>query len=694
MSVTSPVEPITDREMDQLCINTIRTLSIDAVQQAKSGHPGTPMALAPLVYTIWNRLMRFDPQDPIWPDRDRFVLSNGHASMLLWSVLHLTRTQAVNAEYESLGKPSVTLDDIRRFRQLDSKAPGHPEYHWVSGVETTTGPLGQGVATSVGMAIARAWLAARYNRPGFPIFDYKVYAICGDGCLMEGVSSEAASLAGHLALSDLCWIYDNNHITIEGKTSITFTEDVSARFAAYGWNVARVRDANDVDRIETVLNDFRRTASKPTLIVLDSHIGYGSPNRQDTAAAHGEPLGDDEVRLVKRAYGWPEDAKFLVPDGVYEHFAGGIGARGAQARAEWQELFRGYRAEYPDLAAEIELMQRRELPAGWDRNLPTFPADAKGIAGRDASGKVLNVLAQNIPWFLGGSADLAPSTKTLLTFPEAGDFQAGTRIGRNFHFGIREHSMAAIVNGLSLSKIRAFGSTFFIFSDYARPAIRLSAIMELPTIFVFSHDAMGDGEDGPTHQPVEHLAAMRAVPGLITLRPADANEVVEAYRYVMQLRHEPALLVVSRQPLPTLDRAKYAPASGLAKGAYVLADTPGGDPEVILIASGSEVIVSVEAHEQLISEGIRSRVVSMPSWELFEHQPVAYRESVLPPRVTARVSVEQASTFGWERYVGSAGRMIGMHTFGASAPLKELQRKFGFEPDRVVEAAKELLGRR
>jgi transketolase len=685
---------MTDEKMIQLAINTIRTLSIDAVQQAKSGHPGTPMALAPLVYTIWNRVMRFDPQDPIWPNRDRFVLSNGHASMLLWSVLHLTGTQAVNADYERLGHPSVSLDDIRHFRQLDSKAPGHPEYHWVSGVETTTGPLGQGVATSVGMGIAEKWLANRYNRPGFEIFNYNVYAVCGDGCLMEGIASEAASLAGHLGLDNLCWIYDNNHITIEGKTRITFTEDVEARFLAYGWNVLRVADANDIERIEHALDSFSKTKDRPTFIVLDSHIGYGSPNRQDTAAAHGEPLGDEEVRLTKRSYGWPEDAKFFVPDGVYEHFAAGVGARGAEARQQWTELFAAYRTMYPELATEIEQMQRRDLPAGWDHDLPVFPADSKGIAGRDASGKVLNVLAQNIPWLLGGSADLGPSNKTTLTFKGAGDFDTNNPAGKNLHFGIREHAMAATVNGLSLSKLRAFGATFFIFSDYARPAIRLSALMELPAIFIFTHDAMGDGEDGPTHQPVEHLASLRAIPGLVTLRPGDANEVIEAYRYIMQLRHEPAVLVLSRQPLPTLDRKKYAPASGVARGAYVLGDASQGNPEVILIASGSEVSLAVEAHEKLVAEGIRSRVVSMPSWDIFEHQTQEYQDNVLPPHVTARVAVEQASTFGWERYVGRSGRIIGMKTFGASAPIKELQKKFGFEPDQVAAAAKRLLGGR
>jgi transketolase len=685
---------MTDTQADQLAVNTIRTLSIDAVQAANSGHPGTPMALAPLVYTIWNRVMRFDPQDPIWPNRDRFVLSNGHASMLLWSILHLTGVQAVNADYETVGKPSVTLDDIRRFRQLGSHAPGHPEYHLVSGVETTTGPLGQGIATSVGMAIAERWLAARYNQPGFDVFDYDIYAVCGDGCLMEGVGSEAASLAGHLGLDNLCWIYDNNHITIEGSTRITFTEDVAARFLGYDWNVLRVGDANGLDLIEHALRTFRGTRGRPTLIVLDSHIGYGSPHRHDTAAAHGEPLGEEEVRLTKRAYGWPEDAKFLVPDGVREHFAAGVGARGAEARRKWTDLFAGYRAKYPALAAEVDQMQKRELPAGWDRNLPVFPADAKGIAGRDASGQVLNVLAQNVPWFLGGSADLGPSNKSTLKYEGAGDIEPDTPGGKNLHFGIREHAMGATVNGLSLSKLRAFGATFFIFSDYARPAIRLSALMELPTIFVFTHDAMGDGEDGPTHQPIEQLASLRAVPGLTLIRPGDANEVVEAYRYVMQLRHRPAVLVLSRQPLPTLDRKKYAPASGVARGAYVLADAPGGKPEVILIATGSEVSLAAQAHEQLVAGGVRSRVVSMPSWDVFEREPQDYRDSVLPPAVTARVAIEQASTFGWERYVGPTGGVIGMHTFGASAPLKALQQEFGFTVENVVSAAKAQLERR
>jgi transketolase len=691
MSTPHLAESKTGIDLVQLSINTIRTLSIDAVEQANSGHPGTPMALAPLIYTLWNRVLQFDPQDPIWPNRDRFVLSNGHASMLLWSVLHLTGTRAVNSEYERLGRPAVTLDDIRHFRQLDSRAPGHPEYGWVSGVETTTGPLGQGVATSVGMAIAEKWLANRYNRPGFEIFNHRIYAVCGDGCLMEGISSEAASLAGHLALDNLCWIFDNNHITIEGDTNLTFTEDVAARFLAYGWNVLRVGDANDIDRIEHALRIFRQTKDRPTFIVLDSHIGYGSPNKQGKSAAHGEPLGEEEVRLTKRYYGWPQDAKFLVPDGVYEHFADGVGARGATARREWIKLFEAYRAAHPRSAAEIDHIQRRELPSGWDHNIPVFPADAKGMAGREASGKALNVLAQNIPWLLGGSADLGPSNKTLLA--GAGDFQHGNPSGRNLRFGIREHAMSAIVNGLALSGLRAYGASFFVFADYARPAMRLSALMELPAIYIFTHDAMGDGEDGPTHQPVEHLASLRAIPGLVTMRPGDANEVVEAYRYIMRLRREPAVLALSRQALPTLDRGKYAPASGVSRGAYVLADAPEGKPEVILIASGSELILAVQAHEKLITEGIRSRVVSMPSWDVFEQQTRKYRESVLLPEVTARIAIEQASTFGWERYIGSSGRIIGMETFGASAPLKELQRKFGFEPDRVVLLAKELLSR-
>jgi transketolase len=677
--------------LDQLSINTIRTLSIDAVQAANSGHPGTPMALAPLVYTLWNRVMRFDPLDPVWPNRDRFVLSNGHASMLLWSVLHLAGVRAVNADYESLGAPAVTLDDIKHFRQLGSKAPGHPEYHWVSGVETTTGPLGQGIATSVGMAMAQVWLAQHFNRPDFQVFGHDVYAVCGDGCLMEGVGAEAASLAGHLQLDRLCWIYDHNHITIEGSTRITFTEDVATRFLAYGWNVLRVGDANDLQRIEAACAVFRQTVGRPTLIILDSHIGWGAPHRQDTAAAHGEPLGEDEVRLTKRAYGWPEDAQFLVPEGVREHFAAGIGARGEAAHQAWRKLFATYRLKFPALATQIEQMQRRELPAGWDKQLPQFAPDAKGVAGRDASGQVLNLLAQAIPWFIGGSADLGPSNKTTLKYPGAGDFQAATPAGKNLHYGIREHAMAAAVNGMALSKLRPFGATFFIFSDYARPAMRLAALMELPTLMVFTHDAMGDGEDGPTHQPIEQLAALRAMPGLTLLRPGDANEVVEAYRVALQLKHRPAVLVLSRQPLPTLDRSRLAPASGVARGAYVLADAPEATPALILIATGSELSLALQAHAQLLAEGVAARLVSMPSWDLFEMQTPEYRDSVLPPAVTARLAIEQASAFGWERYVGTQGKVIGMHSFGASAPLKALQQEFGFTLAHVLATARSLI---
>ena len=683
-----------DLASDRLAINTIRTLAMDAVQQANSGHPGTPMAMAPVVYDLWQRHLRFDPDDPVWPNRDRFVLSAGHASMLLYGMLHLAGVKAVNPKYETLGQLSVTLDDIKPFRQLDSRCPGHPEYRWTSGVETTTGPLGQGVANSVGMAIASNWMAAHFNRPGFDMFTFDVYALAGDGCLMEGVSQEAASLAGHLKLDNLCWIYDNNRITIEGRTSLAFSDDVATRFIGYGWNVMHVPDANDLAVLDQAFAKAKATKDKPTLIIVDSHIGYGAPTKQDTKAAHGEPLGDEEIKLTKRFYGWPEDAKFLVPDGVRETFAKGIGARGAKLRAEWMALFEAYKAKFPAEAEALYRMQHRQLPDGWDKEIPEFPADPKGIAGRDASAKVLNAVAQNIPWLIGGSADLAPSTKTRLTFEGAGDFEAGNWGGRNFHFGVREHAMGAILNGLSLSKVRPYGSGFLIFSDYGKPAIRLAAIMEIPVIYVFTHDSIGVGEDGPTHQPVEQLVSLRAIPGLVTIRPADANEVAEAWRVLLQFRHEPVCLILTRQALPTLDRTKYAAASGLAKGAYVLADPKDGAPEVLLLATGSEVSLCVAAHEQLAQEGIRSRVVSMPSWEIFESQPQEYRDAVLPPGVTARVSVEQASTFGWERYVGITGRMIGMKTFGASAPLKDLQKKFGFDPGNVVAAAKEQLARK
>ncbi len=678
---------MTEAELDLLCVNTIRTLSMDAVQAANSGHPGTPMALAPVAYSLWQKFMDFDPADPIWPNRDRFVLSCGHASMLLYSMLHLTQTRAVNPKYERLGSPSVSLDDIKKFRQLDSRCAGHPEYRWTSGVETTTGPLGQGLATSVGMAIARRWLAGRFNKPGFTLFDYDVYALAGDGCLMEGVAAEAASLAGHLKLSELCWIYDNNKITIEGETELSFSEDVATRFIGYGWNVTRVGDANDLVMLGRAFKTFQATSDRPTLIIVDSHIGYGS-QKQGTHQVHGAPLGEADIKHTKRFYGWPEDAKFLVPEGVYDHFAKGIGSRSKRARETWETMLAAYAKEYPQLAEENRLMQKRELPQGWDKDLPTYKPDPKGLAGRQASGEVLNALAKNLPWLIGGSADLSPSTLTRLTFDGAGDF-GPHESGRNLHYGIREHAMAAAMNGIALSKVRNYGSGFFVFADYCRPPIRLASIMEIPVIHIFTHDSIGVGEDGPTHQPIEHLASLRAIPGLIVLRPGDANEVVEAWRLIAGLRHHPVVLVLSRQAMPTLDRTKYAPATGVHKGAYVLADAAaGGTPDVILMATGTEVGLVVAAHETLVASGIKSRVVSMPSWELFEDQDEAYQESVLPTGVTARVAVEFASSFGWERYTGRRGAIVAMQSFGASAPLKELQTKFGFHPENIVAAAK------
>ena len=686
----SEVGASTGVDLDQACIATIRTLCIDAIEAANSGHPGTPIGIAPVTYALWQRFLRFDPADPIWPNRDRFVLSAGHASALLWSLLHLTRVQAVDPDYEILGQPAISLADLQRFRQLESKAPGHPEYRWTSGVETTTGPLGQGVATSVGMAVASQWLGARYNRDGLTVFDFDVYAQAGDGCMMEGIASEAASFAAHQRLANLCWIYDSNRVTIEGHTDITFSENVAARFTAYGWNVTTVSDANDLDDAARAFHDFKAESERPTLIVVSSHIGYGT-EVEDTPKAHGEPLGPEGVRAAKRFFGWPEDAEFLVPDGVYEHFADGIGARGREAREAWEATFEEYRAAHPDLADEIERMQRRELPDGWDADIPVFPADPKGIATRDSSGQVLNAVAGSIPWLLGGAADLAPSTKTRLTFDGAGDFEPGERSGRNLHFGVREHAAAAIANGLAVSKLRPFWSGFLIFSDYARGAIRLSALMEIPVLHIFTHDSIGVGEDGPTHQPVEHLVSLRAIPGLLVFRPADANEVAETWRYVLQLRHEPAVLVLSRQALPTVDRSQTTAASEVVKGAYVLLDADGGDPEVILIATGSEVALALSAREELAADGIGARVVSMPCSELFDRQPKDYRDEVLLPSVRARVAVEQASTLGWHRYVGDGGAIVGMHTFGASAPLKMLVEKFGFTPDAVAKVARELV---
>ena len=674
-------------------INTIRTLSMDAVQAANSGHPGTAMSLAPVVYSLWQHFLKFDPEDPIWPNRDRFVLSVGHASMLLYSMLHLTGVKAVNSKYENLGTEAVSLDDIRNFRQLGSRCAGHPEYRWTSGVETTTGPLGQGLATSVGMAIASRHMAARFNRPGFDMFDFNTYSLCGDGCMMEGVSSEAASLAGHLQLSNLCWIYDNNHITIEGHTDLAFSEDVATRFMAYGWNVLRIGDANDVERLDRAFNTFLGESARPTLIIVDSHIAYGSPNKQDTSAAHGSPLGNDEIRLTKQAYGWPDDEKFLVPEAVREHFADGIGDRGSAQRGAWMALFERYREQYPELADELYRMQHRQLPEDWEKGIPKFEPDAKGMAGRQASEIVLNELADRVPWLVGGSADLAPSTLTRIKAEGAGDFRADEHGGRNFHFGVREHAMASILNGMSTAKLRPYGSTFMIFSDYARGAMRLSALMELPVIYIFTHDSIGVGEDGPTHQPIEQLPSMRAIPGLIVIRPGDANEVAEAWRITMALRHETVAMILSRQSMPTLDRSQLAPASGVAKGAYVLSDPSEGEPEVILIASGTEVSLCLEASERLRGEGVKVRVVSMPSWELFEQQSPEYRAEVLPPLIRARVSVELASTFGWERYVGNEGCCVGINSFGASAPLSELQHKFGFTAERVAESAKEQIAK-
>jgi transketolase len=686
-------QPQTQLDLDQLSINTIRTLAIDAVQQANSGHPGAPMGLAPVVYALWQRYLRYDPADPTWPNRDRFVLSAGHASMLLYATLHLTGVRAVDSNGKVTSDAAVSIEEIKRFRQIGSKTPGHPESHITSGVETTTGPLGQGAGNSVGMAIASKWLGENFNRPGFDIFNFNVYAVCGDGDLMEGVASEAASLAGHLKLSSLCWIYDNNRVTLDGPAEWSFSEDVMTRFVGYGWNVTRVADANDLRTLGHGYETFLKTKDRPTLIVVDSHIGYGSPHKQDSYEAHGEPLGEAEVKLVKQNYGWPEDAKFLVPDGVYDQFKNGIGKRGAEARAGWNAKFEEYKKQFPQQADQLTRMQAGRLPDGWDKDLPNFPADAKGMATRESSGKTLNALAKNIPWLIGGSADLAKSNKTNLTFEGAGEFYPEQYRGRNVHFGVREHAMGAIVNGMTLSKLRAFSATFFNFSDYMRPSMRLGALMEIPAMYIFTHDSIGVGEDGPTHQPIEQVASLRAMPNMLVLRPGDANEVVEAYKIMLQQTHGPSTLVLTRQAMPTFDRTKYGAASGVAKGAYVLAEAPGGKPDVILMGSGSEVSLCMEAGEKLNAAGIKARVVSMPSWELFERQDAAYKESVLPASVIARVSVEMASTFGWERYVGSKGKIIGMHSFGASAPLKDLLKKFGFEADKVVAAAREVLGK-
>ncbi len=681
--------------LDVTCINTIRTLAMDAVQKANSGHPGAPMGLAPVAYTLWQRFLTFDPQDPHWANRDRFVLSNGHASMLLYSLIHLTQIRnADNQEGKLLEGPSLPMEQIQKFRQWNSRTPGHPEHDMTAGVETTTGPLGQGIGNAVGMAIAQKWKAAYYSRPGFEkLFDHHIYAICGDGCMMEGVASEACSLAGFLQLGNLTLIYDDNTITIDGHTNLTFSEDVLGRFMAYGWNVLRVSDGNDLERLERALKVAKETTDRPTVIAVKTVIGYGAPNKANTHTAHGEPLGEEEIKLTKRFYGWPEDAKFLVPDGVYDHFAKTFGKRGQAAHSEWNTQFAEYKAKFPELAAQLEKMETYDLPAGWDKDIPTFPTDAKGLATRDSSGKVLNAIAKQVPWVVGGSADLNPSTKTKLLFEGAGTFHPASPAGRNIHFGVREHGMGAIMNGMCLEKLRSYGSGFLIFSDYGRGSIRLAALMRLPVLYVFTHDSVGVGEDGPTHQPIEQLQSLRAIPNLIVIRPCDANEVAEAYKVAVTRKHNPVVLSLTRQAVPTLDRSKYAPASNLAKGGYILADAEGGKPEVLLIATGSEVSLCVEAYEKLTSEGIKARVVSLPSWELFEFQPPEYRHSVIPPAVTARVTVEMGGEFGWEKFSGLSGKRIGMKTFGSSAPIKDLLKQFHFTPDAIYAAAKEQLGK-
>ena len=684
---------LSTQEIEKLAVDTIRTLSMDAVEAAKSGHPGTPMALAPVAYVLYHERLRYDPASPLWFARDRFVLSCGHASMLLYSTLHLAGVKRTETDGRVLEEPAVSLDDIRRFRQLDSRCPGHPEFGHTTGVETTTGPLGQGVANSVGMAIASRWLAAHYDRPGFELFEFDVYALCSDGDLMEGVGSEAASLAGHLGLSNLCWIYDDNGITIEGKTSLAFSEDVAMRFAGYGWNVVEVEDVNHLDELRGALDVFRQSKDRPTLIVVRSVIGFGAPNKQNTHGAHGAPLGEDEVRRAKAAYGWPEDEHFRVPEEVRAHFHCGIGMRGRQLRRAWEEKFAEYRKQFPELAGQIDHIWRGELPGGWEAEIPPFPADPKGIATRASSGKVLNQVARQIPWLLGGSADLAPSNNTRLTFDGAGDLSAENTAGRNLHFGVREHAMAAIASGMALVGLRPYAGTFFVFSDYMRPAIRMAAMMGLPVLYVFTHDSIGVGEDGPTHQPIEHLAALRAIPGLIVIRPADASEVAEAYRVALAQKSRPVALVLTRQNVPTLDRAELAPASGLQKGGYVLAEAAGGKPRAILVASGSEVATCLEARQRLQAEGIPTRVVSLPSWELFDAQPAQYRESVLPPDVPVRVGVELGTDFGWGKHLGPTGCFVGMSRFGASAPVAVLLRHFGITAENVAAQARAALER-
>ncbi len=679
---TTTVPPVPGREpkqtdhqkLEQLCINTIRTLAMDAVQKANSGHPGTPMALAPLAFTLFDRHLRFNPRNPHWPGRDRFILSNGHASMLLYSMLYLTG-------YD------LSLDELKRFRQWGSKTPGHPEYGLTAGIETTTGPLGQGCGNSVGMAIAQKWLASRFDKD---LFDYRIYTFCGDGDLMEGVSNEAASVAGHLGLNNLIWFYDNNHITIEGSTSLAFTDDVATRFRGWNWNVEHISDVNNLDLVDVAIKASQREPARPTIVITDTHIGWGSPNRQDTREAHGEALGVEEVRLTKLVYGWPPDSEFLVPDEAKEYMGKAV-ERGAELEKDWNARYSAWAKSHGDLDKTWQHIQNGTLPDGWDKDIPTFPADPKGIATRKSDSTVLNAVAKNVPWMLGGSADLHPSTFTLID-GEA-DFEPGSYGGRNFHFGIREHTMGSILNGMTLTGLRAYGSTFLIFTDYMRPPIRLAALMDIPVIFIYTHDSIGLGEDGPTHQPIEQLMSLRAIPRLLVFRPADANEVAETWRTIMPIMHQPVLMAYTRQAVPTFDRTKYASAAGVAKGAYIMADAEGGKPELILMGTGSEVQLCVEAYEKLKAEGVKARVVSMPCWELFEKQSPEYKAQVLPPAVRARVAVEAGTSFGWKQYVGNDGAVVGRDDFGASAPIKDLLREFGFTVDNVIAKAKEVMAK-
>ncbi|MCA9124314.1 MAG: transketolase [Planctomycetaceae bacterium] len=671
--------------IEQLSINTIRTLSMDAVQQANSGHPGTAMALAPVTYALWNNALNFDPEHPEWPARDRFVLSCGHVSMLLYSMLHLAGVKKPNGEI------GITLENIKNFRQMGSPCAGHPEYGDAPGIETTTGPLGQGVGNSVGMAMAAKWFASRYDQPGFKLFDYDVYALCSDGDLMEGIGCEAASVAGHLKLSNLCWLYDDNHITIEGDTELAFTEDVGKRFEGLGWNVLKVADANDVPALNAAIEQFQSTSDKPTLIIVRSIIGYGSPNKANSHGAHGAPLGEDEIKLTKEVYGWP-DEKFLVPDEVRAHFAEGLGARGAREHEKWSQQFAKYESAHPELARQLKAIWNGELPEGWDKDIPNFPADAKGLASRVSSGQLLNAIGTNFPWFVGGSADLAPSNNTMMKGEQFGEYGVDEYGGRNFHFGVREHAMASICNGLSLSGLRPYGGTFFVFTDYMRPPMRLASIMHRPVLYILTHDSIGLGEDGPTHQPVEHLAACRAIPRMQVIRPGDANEVAEAYRKLITVTDRPTAMVLTRQNLPTVCRDKHGDAAGTARGGYVLLDCE-GEPDVILLGTGSEVSICLEAAAKLDADGLKVRVVSMPCWLWFDEQDRAYRDSVLPPSVTARVAVEAGIRQGWDRYIGAEGRFVGMSSFGASAPFEELYAHFGITAENVVSEAKSAVGK-